>query len=199
LDLHELLELLGIEEPEEFEYYENFADLVESDEEVSVSVLMELFSHTDATVVSDIIGQYFDDMLETLPHDVLDMHILIENIKLSLMGLLKAGDAEKNMADFAEEVGKFKTWYSFESAVECISTETGEGKVLSLRDALTLVRLEKLGEEEFSYDFTDCLDYEMEDYIMSFADLARADAEEDEENLLQNGYVLDDETEDGSF
>ena len=35
LELHELLELLGIEDPEEFEYYENFADLVENDEEVS--------------------------------------------------------------------------------------------------------------------------------------------------------------------
>ncbi len=67
--------------------------------------------------------------------------------------------------------------------------------MLPLRDALTLVRLEKLGEEEYSYDFTESLDYELEDYIMSFADLARVD-EEEEEDLLQNGYVLDEEVED---
>ncbi len=195
LDLQELLEMLGIEEPEEFEYYENFADLVESDEEISADVLAALFSDTDPVVVSDIIEQYFDDMLETLPQDVQDIHLLVENIKLSLMGLLKSGDDEKTIMDFAEEVSKFRVWYSFESAVECTNTETGEDKVLPLRDALTLVRLEKLGEEEYSYDFTESLDYELEDYIMSFADLARVD-EEEEEDLLQNGYVLDEEVED---
>ena len=70
--------------------------------------------------------------------------------------------------------------------------------MLPLRDALTLLRLEKLGEEEYSYDFSECLDYELEDYIMSFADLARAEAEE-EEDLIQNGYSMDDEPEDQLF
>mgnify|MGYP000893579489 CR=1 FL=1 len=195
MELQELLTLLEIEDPGEFEYYENFANLVESDEEISSEVLIELFSDTDSVVVSEIVRQYFDDMLETLPQDVLDIHILLENIKLSLMGLVKSTDDGENPVVFAEEVARFKTWYSFESVVECTGTETGEERILPLRDALTLVRLEKLGEEEFSYDFTGCLDYELEAYIMNFADLVRTESEEDEgEDILRSGYVIDDPT-----
>ena len=47
MGLNELLELIGLHEPDEFEYFENFADIVESDEEIPVETLADLFHHTD--------------------------------------------------------------------------------------------------------------------------------------------------------
>jgi len=61
-----------------------------------------------------------------------------------------------------------------------------------------LSRLEKMEEDEFQYDFEDCLKYEIDEYIMSFADLAIEEEEDEEEktDLLDSGYVYDDEMRD---
>jgi len=194
VELDELLEFLEIEEPIEFEYFENFADMIECDDDISEDTMFQLFSQTDNAVVADIISHYFDDMLDAIPDDCTDMYVLVENIKRCLIGLIKAGEDESAMVHFSEELTKFKKWYCFESAVECENLDNGEKKVLPLRDALTLARLEKMENEDYKYDFTDCLDYELEDYIMGFADLADGEEEEASEDLLDNGYVYDDET-----
>ena len=197
MNLEKLLEMLEIDEPEEFEYYENFADLVECDEEIPEDVLFKLFSQTDQNAVADIINNYFEEMLEAVPDDSTDFYTLIENIRLSLTGLIKSGDDENAMVHFSEELDKFKKWYSFESAVECKNLKDDEEKVLPLRDALTLARLEKLEGDEYSYDFSDCMDYEIEDYIMDFADLAKSqEYDGDSDALLDNGYLYDDEMKD---
>ena len=49
---------------------------------------------------------------------------------------------------------------------------TRASRVLPVRDALTLNREEKLGGESWRFDFSQAMEYELEDYIMSFADLA---------------------------
>ena len=66
MSLNELLDLIGIDEPDEFEYFENFADIVESDEEIPEETLAELFRSTDPETVSEIIEQYFDDIMNDL-------------------------------------------------------------------------------------------------------------------------------------
>ena len=45
---------------------------------------------------------------------------------------------------------------------------------MPVRDALALSRLEKLEGDEYRYDFTDALEYELEEYIMTYGDLADA-------------------------
>ena len=49
---------------------------------------------------------------------------------------------------------------------------------LAIRDALVNARLEKLGTEEYAYAFSEGLDYELEEFIMTYADLAGAEDEE---------------------
>ena len=49
---------------------------------------------------------------------------------------------------------------------------------LAIRDALVNARLEKLGTEEYAYDFSEALDYELEEFIMTYADLAGAEDDE---------------------
>jgi len=198
MDLNELMEMLEIDEPSEFEYFENLADLIESDETIPEETLFQLFSQTDPKVVADLIHNYFEDMLEAMPESSTEMFTLLENIKRSLIGLLQTSDDESLMLHFVEELFRFKTWFCYESEVTCKSLSDGEEKVLPLRDALVLSRLEKMEEDEYQYDFEECLKYEIDEYIMSFADLAVEEDDEDEESadLLDSGYVYDDEMRD---
>lgn len=198
MDLNELMEMLEIDEPSEFEYFENLADLIECDETIPEETLFQLFSQTDPKTVADLIHNYFEDMLEAMPESSTDMITLLENIKRSLIGLLQTSDEESLLRHFVEELFRFKTWFCFESEVGCKSLSDGEEKVLSLRDALVLSRLEKMEEDEYQYDFEDCLKYEIDEYIMSFADLAIEEEEDEEEqtDLLDSGYVYDDEMRD---
>ncbi|MEA4922643.1 MAG: hypothetical protein VB031_04660 [Eubacteriaceae bacterium] len=194
MELQELLEMLELDEPEEFEYFENFADLIECDEDIPEETLYLLFSQTEPETIADIINSYFDELQEAVPDEGVDIYTLLESIKMALIGLMRSGDEDNAMVHFAEELAKFKNWYSFESAVTCRNLSTDEEKVLSLRDALTLARLEKMNDEEYSYDFTDCLDYELEDYIMGFADMAQNEnVGEENEDIMSSGYVYDDE------
>jgi len=198
MDLNELMEMLEIDEPSEFEYFENLADLIESDETIPEETLFQLFSQTDPKTVAELIHNYFNDMLEAMPESSTEMFTLIENIKRSLIGLLQTSEEESLLRHFVEELFRFKTWFCFESEVGCKSLSGGEEKMLPLRDALILSRLEKMEEDEYQYDFENCLKYEIDEYIMSFADLAIEEEEDDEEktDLLDSGYVYDDEMRD---
>lgn len=190
MDLQKLLELLELDEPQEFEYFENFADLVENDDEVPADVLCELFSQVEPEAVSEIIGNYFDDALEALPDSATDVYVLMDSIKKALMGLIRAADDDDSVQYFCDELHKFKQWFSFESEVTCTDRESGKEKTLPVRDALTLSRLEKLGHESYDYDFSECLDYELDEYAVDFSDLAEEDVPESEDPL-DNGFVLD--------
>lgn len=198
MDLNELMEMLEIDEPSEFEYFENIADLLESDDAIPEETLFQLFSQTDSKTVADLIHNYFDDMLEAMPESSTEMFMLLENIKRSLIGLLQTSEEESLLRHFVDELFRFKTWFCFESEVGCKSLTGGDEKMLPLRDALILSRLEKMEEDEYQYDFENCLKYEIDEYIMSFADLAIEEEEEDEEktDLLDSGFVYDDEMKD---
>ncbi|NLF47522.1 MAG: hypothetical protein GX578_04280 [Clostridiales bacterium] len=172
MDLQELLSFLEIDTPMEFEYFENFADLVECEEIIPESTLFLLFSETDKRIVGEIIINYFDDMLESLPDDSNDIYTLLEKIKLSMAGLIKASDDQDILSRFPEQLNAFKNWYCFESAVACKDPDTGEEKLLTLRDALTLARLQKLEGEEYIYDFSECMNYEVDDYMVNISELA---------------------------
>lgn len=196
MELQELLELLEIDEPREFEYFENMADLLETEEPVSAETLYQLFSEADPQIVSELLTSYFDELLEVVPDESSDMYLLLDTIKRSLSGLMRSSEEEGNLNRFAEEIQRFRSWYAVDSEVICKSRSDGSEKALSLRDALTLARLEKLEEEEYEYDFTDCLRFEIDEYIMGFADLAPEEDLEEDGDLMDRGYVYDDEMRD---
>ena len=54
----------------------------------------------------------------------------------------------------------------------------------------SLARLEKIDGDKYEYDFSACLDYHLDEYIMSFGDVIAAEDEYDD----QDSYV--DEPED---
>ena len=75
-----------------------------------------------------------------------------------------------------------------------ISRELGEDqeRVLCLRDAVTQKRLEKFEGEGYDYDFSECLDYEIEEFILDMAGVSRERRMTDgSDDLMDNGYVYD--------
>ncbi|MBQ3965124.1 MAG: hypothetical protein II682_06750, partial [Firmicutes bacterium] len=168
MELDELMALIDIDEPAGFEYFENFAEIAEADLEIPEETLYALFSQTDPGTVSDLIGNYFEEILRAMPDDGTDAYILLDNIGRSLSGLMLS-DEERAKVYFSEELARFHRWYTKESEVSCTSQETGHEQILPLRDALTLARLERLDGEPHGYDFTGCLDYEIDEFIMNFA------------------------------
>lgn len=189
MNLTELLELIEIDEPADFEYVESFAEIVENDDEIPEEVLCELFRETDPETVSELIDSYFTEIEEILEDG--DICELLETIKYSLMALIEDGD-EQSIYRFGEELARFQIWYSFESQV--ISRELGEDqeRVLCLRDAVTQKRLEKFEGEGYDYDFSECLDYEIEEFILDMAGVSRERSMTGgSDDLMDNGYVYD--------
>lgn len=174
MNLEELFELLDITSGSEFEYFENFADFVEHDGAVDSDTVYELLTEVDMKTFAELSESYFYDTLENVPGDQIDLYNLLENIKRVLVGLAEAVRQEEENAavKLADEFNRFRIWYSADSQVECRNVYTGEISFQPVRDALTNARLERMNGEEFSYDFSGALEYPLEEYIMTYADMA---------------------------
>lgn len=193
MELNELLEKLELEEAREFEYFENFADLVENQWDIPADTLFTLFSETDKEDVAEVIRQYFDEMQEGMPDDSTDIFTLIETIKMYLSGLILNSKNDNLMMDFAEEINRFRNWYCEGSSVDCVDIGTGKKETISLKDALTVSRIDRMENTEHRFDFENCLDYEIDEYLMNFADFGDEEDYDESEDLIENGYVYDDE------
>ena len=121
--------------------------------------------------MATLLEDYFEDILDGLPENAGEIYSLLHQIKLSLVGMVTNIEDENDLRKFSDEIYKFLNWYSHESEVE-LSPENGGGDMWCvLRDAITASRLEKLGGEQYRYDFESALDYPLDSYTMSFADL----------------------------
>lgn len=194
MNLKELMDILDIEEPEEFEYFENFADLVENENNISDEILFQLFKKTDFNNIAEIIQNYFEDIMNNIPDSIADFYTLMDTIKRVLVGLMASNGDDNTVANFAEEVNRFRKWYSIESKVECVNIKTEEKTVVSIRDAIVNAKLEALNGDKYRYDFSDCLDYELDEFIMRYGSISVEEEENlEDESLIDNGYVYDDE------
>lgn len=195
MNLNELLEMLDLTEPSEFEYFENFADLVESDEEIPEETLAELFSEVDISSVTEIIDNYFSDLTSLLSDGYPDIYSLLYTIKNVLIALINDDSDEGSLMRFAEEIGKFKTWYCCDSGVYIRDSIEGKESNLTLRDALTQMRLEKIDDVQSTYDFSVAMEYDIDEYLLDMAGSSRNyEFEDGSENLLDYGYGYEDET-----
>ncbi len=179
MDRDELFTLLDIETGEDFQYFENFADFVENEGAIDSDAIYDLVTEIDMKTFAELCESYFYETLENVPGDQIDVYNLIENIKRVLVGLSEAVRKGEENADLklTDEWNKFRIWYSADSEVECKNIASDEVHYVPVRDALVISRLEKLEGDEYRYDFTGALDYELEEFIMNYADMA--DAEND--------------------
>ena len=173
MDIEKLLTLLDIEVGEDFQYFENFADLVENEEDIENDVILELITMIDMKTFAELCESYFYEVAENIPGEHVDVYTLTENIKRVLIGLSEAVTAEEENAalKLADELNKFRQWYSVTQNVECKNMTTEELTLLPVRDALVNVRMERIEATTYQYDFSEALKYKLEEFIMTYGDL----------------------------
>ncbi len=179
MNFEELLEYLDLEDGGQFEYFEAMADMLESEEYIEQEAMYQLFDEADKTMIEELLNDYFEDILEGLPENAGEIYSLLHQIKMSLTGMISNIEDESDLRRFTDEFHKFKNWYSHESEVELSPENGGAPLYHNVRDAITAARLERLGGEKYRYDFENALDYELDSYVISFADLVKAEDEND--------------------
>ena len=171
MNYEELLEYLELEGPEDFQYFEAMADLIESEEYIEPEAIYKLFSGVDMDLAASSAEDYFEDILEGLPEDAGEIYSLLHQIKLSICGMMTNAEGEDDVRKLSDEIYRFRNWFSEESQVELTPESGGTPVIQCLRDGITTSRMEKLGGERYRYDFEGALDYELDDYVISFAEL----------------------------
>lgn len=167
----ELLEFLNIENPEEFEYFENFADLAESIAPIEEGAVFRLFSNCDREKVGELIEGYFDEMMDGIPENEYDMQLLMENIKMTLKGLITTCQEEEDFLKFTTELLRFREWFSCER--NTINEDAEAEELISVCHAIAESRLAKLDGGVCNIDFTPCLEYELDDYAVDVVALSK--------------------------
>ncbi|MDR1028179.1 MAG: hypothetical protein LBL63_02035 [Clostridiales Family XIII bacterium] len=178
MELNELLKLLDIDSPQDLIYFEQYAELVENEEEISLDTLARLFEEADKDVVAELTEGYFEDILRYIPEDASEFYALLSSIGQNLLGLASMLDAEGNRQIYTEEFHKFRNWYGFDSEVTCTKLSDDVETILPAAQALSLYRAEHLNDDEYSYDFSGVLDYPLDEYIVPISGLDDDDDEE---------------------
>ena len=189
MDFKTLLGLLDIESPEEFEYFENFADLIEMDADIPSEILYELVSKVPEKLMGELISEYFDDILEHMQEDEAELYTLLEMIKRALAGFGTYADEERKFVVFADEIVRFRDWFKFERNVSCQDASGNKLEDLSVFEAVMLYRSDKFdnpGGAGYTFDFENSLGYKLDEYILSFSDYPDEDEEFDDESDDEN-------------
>lgn len=196
MNYEELIEYLDLDHGGDLQYFEAMADLIESDEAIEQEAIYQLFDEADNTMISELLNDFFEDTMNGLPEDSGEIVSLLEQIRMSLVGMIMNAEEESDLRAFTDEFHRFRNWYSEESEVELLPEEEGSALYQCLRDAITTARLEKLGGGKYRYNFENALDYELDSYTMSIADLM---ASEDEYNDGTIVFDKDDEEYGGNL
>ena len=103
MDSKDFYRQLDIDNPQEFIYYDNYAAMIESEDEFSFSLLYELFENAGQDDLLNLTEGYFSDLLEDFPDDEEDLYILVENIGRCLTGILSSADDDR-ISKYTDEI-----------------------------------------------------------------------------------------------
>lgn len=192
MDLDKLLELIEIETPDDFAYFEHFAALVECDEDVPYELFYRVLAEVDPDTLIDLTDNYFEEILQNIPEDAIDAFTLISTIRQALVGLAKNNSTREELVAYVDELFKFRSWYIFDSIVHLKRLSDNAKRDVTVSEAFSLYRLEKLNEDQYSYDFSDSLDYEIDEYSISIdteLDEEYEEIIEEDEDVYEEGLI----------
>lgn len=155
------------------EYFEELADLIEEEISTDFESFYERLGDLDPEETGEIVENYMDEIQNALPDEEQDVYMLIENIKTGLLFLCENLEDEKTRLKFAEELFRFREWYTDPDLVRL------DGENASVLEAVTAERANKLLGTKSSYDFTGALDFELHDFEMSIGTFDKIDVVDD--------------------
>lgn len=171
MDFEELLKALEIDAPSELVYFEQFAEMAERHEEITVDAIAALVGETDPGVLTELTESYFEDMLRFVPDEESELYTLIQTISITLCSLAKGIDDPEGAHLYAEEFIKFRNWFLYDGRVRREDLTEGGEIEMTVMDALTTIRLQNLDGGDYRYDFSEAFDYPIDEYIVSLSAL----------------------------
>ncbi len=163
--MDELMEVLEIEDLEEFEFFEHFSALMECSEEIEYDLFYKVLSDVDAPLLAELTEHFFEDLIQGVPDDAMSFYALLNNIKTTLCDAAKESNSKQDRLFYIEELYRFRNWYVFDSVVAVQKIAEDFTSEITVFEALTLYRLEKLGEDKYDYDFTKCSELLEDEHI----------------------------------
>ena len=127
----ELYQILDIVAPEEFEYYENLAALLEADEVIDVQLILELVKELDMESLADMFDSYFEEWNKSIPDELAEFYVTVDTAKRSIMGNFNDGMTDEDYSNLARYTGETCN-YSFDDAYEY----TGDSYSVRLSDII---------------------------------------------------------------
>ena len=184
MNYYELIEYLDIDSGSELEYFEEMADIIESDEHIDHEALMQLFGEMEPVTAAALLDEYFNEIMGGLPSDYSEMFSLLDQIRLELTGTIRNASADDpdSMRDFTDRFYRFRNWYVYDTEVSVLNRTSDREYEQSVRDAIATARAGKLSGEEYAFDFATALDYDIDYYAMSFSDLIDTVEDSSEDN-----------------
>ena len=94
MDYNELIEYLDLENGADFQYFEAMADLIESDEYIEQEAMYQLFDEAENDMIAELLNNFFEDVTNGLPEDAGEIVSLMEQIRMSLEGIIMNADED---------------------------------------------------------------------------------------------------------
>jgi hypothetical protein len=183
MEYEELLSLLDIDSGKDLAYFEQYAELVECEDYIAPEALSQVFEEVESDSLAELTDSYFEELLESVPDEEAELYTLLQTIGRALSGLALMPDQDDEAtANYADEFLKFRTWYAFESEVRCDKIDpddTVEETIVTLMQALAMYRAQHLSDDEYEFDFSDALDYPIDEYTVMLENMP--DEEEPDE------------------
>lgn len=196
MDYEELLSFLDMEDPSEFVYFEQFAELIESGDDISLDAIKKLINDADEGVLAELTEGYFDDLLRFVPDEEAELYTLLQTIGMTLSSLAQNEETDtEDSSTYADELYRFRNWYVFDSCVVRVDREEQTEAEIPLMEALTNYRVRNYVEDEFEYDFSNTLDYPLNEYIVTLSSMTDDnddDIDNDDDDDDDIDYIEDD-------
>ena len=169
MTLNDLYKKLDMERPEDFEYFEQLADLLEAEEDVPFDLFFTVLSKVDAETAGELTENYFEELLNAIPDEENELASIVDSIEQNLLLLAADLDRSESRRSFAEQLYKFSQWYKKPGNAAV------DGSDASVLEAVFCAREDKLSGGSHSLDFAMALDYDLDDVSYGLGDFKEID------------------------
>lgn len=167
----ELYQILDIVAPEEFEYYENLAALLEADEIIDAKLILELIKKLDIESLVDMFDSYFEEWNKSIPDDLAELYVTVDTAKRSIMGHFNEEMTDEDYSSLANAIYDFRRLYV--TTPHVVDNDTGEE--INVRDARYNLSASRYTGEICNYNFNEAYKYEGDSYSMRLSDIIEAE------------------------
>ena len=175
MTLAKLFAALEMDTPEDMEYFEQFADLMEMDEGIPFDLFYIALSKVDPETAGELVENYFEDLTAAIPDDANEMVSLVDSVEQNLLLLAADLDQDEVRRSFAQQLHKFRLWYKDPEGAEI------DGREASPFLAVLQAREDRLSGESHRIGFTSCGDYELDDVSYGLGGYSKVDVVKDPE------------------